>query len=311
MMETSDDQHDMSDELPAALQRYQDLVQAGRCADAEEAIEEIMDLVMQHAETDNSPDWALVVAASDCELAHDYAGMEQAQLKRLAIADAHNVTGIHRDLARLYVALNRHGEALVHAEAIAAIGRRSDFPFGAALELRLAGGIHLRLGHVAQAEEYYRAALDRLDVDDASCNQIRASLLSLLAACDLACDRTRQASERLDAAIELLCPYTPMLSAAGVQSDLAEWWVNTAWLRVKLGEVDEAGEAWQEAVTLSRLVVELPQCEGIYAPLHLARVLHEYAQASTFVGGRELAARLSAESASIAADLGLPPQRYY
>ena len=34
MMETSDDQHDMSDELPAALQRYQDLVQSGRCADA-------------------------------------------------------------------------------------------------------------------------------------------------------------------------------------------------------------------------------------------------------------------------------------
>ncbi len=70
---------DISGDLPSdedlfvrAVERSQELIESGRCVDAEEAMEEVFALAMKIAEQDDSPDWQLVVEASDHEAALNY-----------------------------------------------------------------------------------------------------------------------------------------------------------------------------------------------------------------------------------------------
>src|SRR5277367_6556503 len=99
MWDTSGDIPSDKDLFVRAVERSQELIESGRCADAEEAMEEVFALVMKIAEQDESPDWQLVVEASDHEAALNYDGVEAAHLKRLALPDGdEHALGAHRDL---------------------------------------------------------------------------------------------------------------------------------------------------------------------------------------------------------------------
>jgi len=312
MSDNSSDLPSGKDLFEKAVFRAQELIESGRCADAEEAMEEVLALVMKLAEQDESPDWQLVIEASDRETAFDYDGVEAVHLKRLALPDGDShVLGAHCDLASLYVVLNRHDEAIRHAQQATYAARKFDSPISRAMALRSEGATHLRVGRVLEAEKCFAEATEALDADDPAYRQMRASLLTLMASCALHRGQCDLATDYLETADVLLRPLQPMLSAAGVQSDLANWWATTARLRLLLGENDDAVAAWQEAVSLARHVAELPQCEGLYARLKIATMLHHYGQSMKKIGMDNAAQEALAGSRQIVRDLGLPPQQYY
>ncbi len=313
---------DSSGDLPSdedlflrAVERSQELIESGRCSDAEEALEEVLAFAMNLAEQDESPDWQLVVEASDHEAALNYVGVEAAHLKRLSLPmgdeDPMRAARAHRDLASLYVVLNRHDEAIRHAQQVTSAARKFDFPLVTATALRFEGDKYLLAGRVSDAERCFGEALGVLDADDPAYRQVRAALLTLLANCAVHSGQCDSATEYLETADVLLRPLQPMLSAAGVQSDLANWWATTARLRLLLGQNDEAVVAWQEAILLARHVAELPQCKGLDTQLNVATMLHHYGQSMKKTGQDNAAQEALAESRQIVGDLGLPPQQYY
>lgn len=312
MSDTSGDLRSDKDLLVRAVERSQELIESGRCADAEEAMEEVFALVMKNAEQDESPDWQLVVEASDHEAALNYDGVEAAHLKRLALPEGdQDARGAHRDLASIYIVLIRHDEAIRHAQQATSAARKFDSPIATAMALRSEGATYLRVGRVSDAERCFVEAIGVLDADDPAYRQMRASLLTLMANCAVHSGQCDSASEYLETADVLLRPLQPMLSAAGVQSDLANWWATTARLQLLFGEVDDAVAAWQEAILLARHVAELPQCEGLYTRLNVATMLHHYGQSMKKTGKDNAAQEALAESRQIVSDLGLPPQQYY
>lgn len=275
-------------------------------------MEEVFALAMKGVEQDESPDWQLVVEASDHEAALNYDGVEAAHLKRLALPEAdQNARGAHRDLASLYVVLNRHDEAIRHAQQVTSAARKFDCPIVTATALRFEGDKYLLAGRVSEGERCFIEALEVLDADDPAYRQMRACLLTLLANCAVRSGQRDSATEYLKTADLLLRPLQPMLSAAGVQSDLAKWWATIARLRLLLGQDDEAVAAWQEAILLARHVAELPQCEGLYTRLNVATMLHHYGQSMKKIGKDNAAQEALAESQQIVSDLGLPPQQHY
>jgi tetratricopeptide (TPR) repeat protein len=294
-----------------AVERSQQLIEFGRCTDAEEAIEEVFAQVMKLAEKDESPDWQLVVEASDREAALDYDGVEAAHLKRLALPDDEkHAWGAHRDLASLYVVLNRHDEAIHHAQQATSAAREFDSPIATAMALRSEGTTYMRVGRLSGAEKCFAEAIGALDANDPAYRPMRASLFTWMANCAVHRGQCDSATEYLETADVLLRPLQPMLSAAGVQSDFVNWWATTARLRLLLGENDDAIAAWQEAISLARHVAELPQCEGLYTRLNVATMLHHYGQSMMKVDD-DTAQTAFAESRLIVSELGLPPQQYY
>jgi tetratricopeptide (TPR) repeat protein len=310
--DTSGDSPSDMDLFVRAVERSQDLIESGRCADAEEAIEEVFGLVMKLAERDESPDWQLVVEASDREAVLDYSGVEAANLKRLALPDCdEHAWGAHRDLASLYVVLNRHDEAIHHAQQATSAARKLNVPIATAMALRSEGVTYLRVDRVSAAERCFAEAIGVLDAYDPAYRQMRASLLTQLANCAVHGEKCDSATEYLETADVLLRPLQPMLSAAGIQSDLANWWATTARLRLLLRENDDAVAAWQEAISRARHVAELPQCEGLYTRLNVATMLHHFGQSLTKIGQDNAAQQALAESRQIVGDLALPQQQYY
>jgi|GEM_PF-2991952 len=309
MSDSSDDLPSDTDLFVRAVEHYQELVESGRCSDAEEAIEEVFELVAKLAEQDESPDWQLIVEAGEHEEALNYDGMEAAHLKRLALPNE-DAWRAHHQLANLYVVLNRHDEAIRHAQQATSDARKYDFPVVTTAALRSEGAVYLRVGRVSDAERCFVEAIGVLDADDPAYRQLRAALLTLLANCAVHGEECDSAMEYLETADALLRPLQPMLSAAGVQSDLADWWATTARLRLLLGRNDEAIVAWQEAISLARHVAELPQCQGLYTQLNVAAMLHHYGQCLLKIGNDNAAQEALAESRQIVGDLGLPPQQH-
>ncbi len=312
MSDTSGELTSDKDLFVRAVESAQKLIESGRCADAEEAMEEVFALVMKIAEQDESPDWQLVVEASEHEAALNYAGVEAAHLKRLALAESdQDARSAHVDLASLYVALNRHDEAIRHAQQATSAARKFDFPLVTSMALRFEGATYLRVSRVSDAERCFVEAIGVLDADDPAYGQVRAALLTQMADCAVHSGQCDSAMEYLETADVLLRPLQPMLSAAGVQSDLANWWATTARLRLLLGQNDEAVVAWQEAILLARHVAELPQCQGLDTRLNVATMLHHYGQSMKKIGKDNAAQEALAESLQIVGDLGLPPQQHY
>ncbi len=275
-------------------------------------MEEVFESVAKLAEQDESPDWQLIVEAGEHEEALNYDGMEAAHLKRLALPKGDESTWrAHHQLASLYVILNRHDEAIRHAQQATSAARTYDCPFVTAAALRSEGATSLRVGRVSDAERCFVEAIGVLDVDDPAYRQLRAALSTLLANCAVHRGELDSATAYLEAADALLRPLQPMLSAAGVQSDLADWWATTARLRLLLGKKDDAVVAWQKAILLARHVAELPQCQGLYTQLNVAAMLHHYGQCLLKIGNGNAAQKALAESRQIVGDLGLPPQQSY
>jgi tetratricopeptide (TPR) repeat protein len=312
MSDSSGDLPSDKDLFVRAVERFQELIESGRGSDAEETVEEVFALAMRVVEQDESPDWQLVVEASDHEAALNYDGVEAAHLKRLALPEGdQDAWGAHHDLASIYIVLNRHDEAIRHAQQATSAARKFDSPIATAMALSSEGATYLRVGRVSDAERCFVEAIGVLDSNDPAYRQMRAALLTLMANCAVHSGQCDSASEYLETADVLLRPLQPMLFAAGVQSDLANWWATTARLRLLFGEVDDAVAAWQEAILLARHVAELPQCEGLYTRLNVATMLHHYGQSMKKTGKDNAAQEALAESRQIVSDLGLPPQQYY
>jgi tetratricopeptide (TPR) repeat protein len=311
MSDSSGDLPSEQDLFVRAVERSQELIESGRCSDAEETIEEVLALAMNVAEQDESPDWQLVVEASDHEAALNYDGMVAAHLKRLALPEGNeHAWGAHRDLASIYVFLNRHDEAIRHAQQATSAARKFDSPIATAMALRSEGATYLRVGRVGDAERRFVEAIGVLDADDPAYRQMRAALLTLMANCAVHSGQCDSATDYLERANVLLRPLQPMHFAAGVQSDLANWWAATARLRLLLGQDDDAVVAWQEAISLARHVAELPQCKGLYTQLNVATMLYHFGQSMKKTGKDNAAQEALAESLQIVRDLGLPPQQH-
>src|SRR5262249_47972702 len=157
-----------------AIERSQELIPSGRCSDAEETVGEVFALAMKFAEQNQSPDWQLVVEASDHEAALNYDGMEAAHLKRLSLPEGgERAWDVHCELARLYVILNRHDEAICHAQQATSAARKFDSPIVTAMALRSEGAVYLRVGRMSDAERCFVEAIGVLDADDPAYRQIR------------------------------------------------------------------------------------------------------------------------------------------
>ena len=287
--------------------RYQRAVEEGNTEDATEALGEILALAQQWCEEHPSPDMILNVAAGESEERADWAAAESAYQQILSLPDLEPAIEYraHGNLASLYRLLGRESDALDHARRATVATRRSELEMLLCMALQGEAGCLIESGQVAEACEVIQEATSWLE-DDSTYDQIRANTLTLRAKCAIHTNSLDEAKRDLQQAYRLLEPLAEFEFAAGARADLAHWWSVTARLRTATNDLEEAVDAWQKAVTLSRNVAAQPHADSVHSEAAVARMLKGLADALESCGRGEQAGSARQQEQQIVERLGLP-----
>jgi tetratricopeptide (TPR) repeat protein len=219
--------------------------------------------------------------------------------------NAGSISGAQRDLANLFTLLSRDGEALTHARAGTEAARRAGISTLLAMMLRNEAALALRCGEVGTAQHAADEALQIAEpgrIHDAT----RGQSLVIRARCLLARGDLEHAQMDLEAASPLLDGHSPSGIAAGAIAAQASWWETNAELLERHERLDEALNAWSEAITRRRHVSQLPQVEGPYTLAALTRTLENQAQTLRRAGDSSGANEALAEARALRNQIGLP-----
>ena len=291
------------------LQRSRDAVEAGLSIDVEETIGEIFAMVHDKMALDASPDWQLAVEANECELCGNWTGAEIAYQRILDLAGSqpHSQYSAHRSLAKLNMLLNREAIAVDHCQMATAAARREDLTILLLMALRQEAGCLIHCDRLDEAKKVVAEAFAILKQDeDQKYTQLRGSNLVLRAVCSTSDGKYSDAQADLDSAYDLFEPMARVKIAAGIQEDLARWWVATGRLRTARRDFVGAVQAWQEAVALSKHVNSLPQCADVYTASGVAHMLQGLADALTKAGNLQGAQNAAAERSELLELLSVP-----
>jgi len=289
------------------LQHYQRAVDAQESENATGAVYDIFALAEQWCDENPSPDFALTLAAAECEERADWCCAESTYNQILALPEAEPAVEYktHSSLAGLCHLLRRECDSMDHVRRATAAARRADLSILLSMALQNEARCLIRCGQTTDACIAIAEAISVID-DDRMYNQMNASLLTLRAECavrngalaDARCD-LEQASTRLERLAE-------MQIAAGLRSDLARWWSVTARLHAACGDLEKAVAAWQEAVSIGKHVASLPHAENVYTKVTVADMLKGLAETLLICGRADDAVAAFDERRGILDSVGVP-----
>ncbi len=308
----SSDERLWDEYLGELFERYRRAVISGASADARDAILETFSIALTSFEENPTRDLSLTIAAGECEENAAWDAAESTYFEILSLPDIEPSTEYmaRGKLACLYRLLHRDSDALDQTRLATAAARRADIPIVLSMALRGEARCLIRCGQIDDARQALAEALSLFDngkmcFDDMH-GQSRAAILTLRAECALHDGAIRDAEGDLEQAFDLLRPLAGIEIAAGVHSDLANWWSITAKLRSASDHGDGAIAAWREALRISKHVASLPQVETPYTKMLIADALDGLADALLACDRSDDAAAAIDERMDILRCIGLP-----
>jgi tetratricopeptide (TPR) repeat protein len=302
----STDQTPADNAFSKLLEQFQEAVVTGRFSEADQTLQNVLEGVEDWCDEDQSPSLALTNVGSECEARGDWRGAELAYRQVLTLTDLEPMSKFqaHRNLAGLYRLLDRHNEALVECRQAVIAARESDTTVLLAVALETLARDLQKAGLVDEAQVQLAEALEVIGEDQMCCHII-GSILTEQGRCAIAKRQLPTANEKLSQAYKLLEPQSAMTFAAGVQQDMAHWWVATAELRSAQNQSYEAVAAWEQAVSFSRHVAALPHAQSINCDKAVSEMLRGLARALAVVGRRDESFAAFAEEKTLLEAIGL------
>lgn len=284
------------------LQAFQEAREHDDVKAAESLAVQCLAFVAEEAARNPSDRLRLIEEAIEHENAARWEHAEAARRRVLALAETEAnqvmIYKAHTDLCNLYTIRGLTDPALQEARAAVEAARKSDITMLLGTALGELSRCYLAEGDMASAAAAAEEAVQSIPAEKAQGIQ-RARALLMRARCRVEQGQTAEAKCDLNVAWDLLQPLAEASMFAGVQSGLASWWEITGRIRTESKDLAGAVEAWGKAVEFRRVVSQLPQLEGPYKHVSLAKTLHQYGVALSAAGKVQEAVRAFDESRSI------------